>query len=93
MCSKEIGLCAQNMINVLNSTVIIIGENMYDHLTSMPHIFNLKLNKITLTSSKNCEESGSGLNFGFANYTLKLYTRGNQSGHDITEFCSVNMDA
>jgi hypothetical protein len=57
MCSKEIGLCAQNMTNILNSIVNIIGGNLYDHLMSTK-IFTLIMNEIFMSS----EESGYGLN-------------------------------
>ena len=32
MCSNEIGLHAQNMITIMDSTVNIIGWDRYDHL-------------------------------------------------------------
>ena len=45
MCSKEIGLCAQNVITILSSIVNIIEGDIYDHLMST-QIFALIMNKI-----------------------------------------------
>ena len=42
-CSKDIGLHAQNIITILDSTIKIIGETLYDHLMSMIiFTFNIK---------------------------------------------------
>ena len=56
MGSKEIGLCAQNMTTISNSTVNIIGGNLYDHLMSTK-IFTLIMNEIFMSF----EESGYSL--------------------------------
>ena len=47
MCSKHIGLCAQNMITIVGSIININGveEDLYDHLMSTK-IFPLIMNKI-----------------------------------------------
>ena len=45
MCLKEIGLCAQNMITILSSTINIIGGDLYNELMST-RIFTSMMNKI-----------------------------------------------
>ena len=44
MCLEEIGLHAQKLITILNSTVNIIGWNLHGHLMST-RIFTLVMNK------------------------------------------------
>ena len=47
-CSKEIGLCAQNMLTFLGSIVNMVGSGwgeLYDYLMSTK-IFSLIMNKI-----------------------------------------------
>ena len=45
MCLKEIGICAQPMITILNSIVNMIGGELYNHLMST-RVFALTINKM-----------------------------------------------
>ena len=60
MYSNEIGLCAQNMMTILNSMVHVMCGDLYDHLMSTKN-FLLIPNKVFIWSFKNYEESGYSL--------------------------------
>ena len=52
MCSKENGLCAQNMLTILHFIVNIIGVgDLYDHIKSM-RIFTMIMNEIFICTLK-----------------------------------------
>jgi hypothetical protein len=46
MWSKEIGLCAQNMITIPTSIANIIGGDLHDHLMSMRINYTFTMNDI-----------------------------------------------
>jgi hypothetical protein len=51
MCSREIGLHAQNMTTITSSIVSIIRGDFHDHLMSM-RIFTLNMNKVCMGAPK-----------------------------------------
>ena len=48
VCLEEIGLCAQNMITILDPIVNLYGGDLYEHLMSIG-IFTLIMNKVFLS--------------------------------------------
>ena len=64
-CSKEIGLCAPNMLTILDSIVKMLQGELYDLLMSTG-IFSWIMNKFIHISLKIMRQMGCG--FGFANH-------------------------
>lgn len=51
MNAKEIGLCVQNKKSIIGSVVDIMGEDLYNYLTST-RTFTSRMNKILIRASK-----------------------------------------